>query len=62
MFICDSCLNEKYTNGPTHFKSRGKCEMCDKSSICSDIPTKFLSRKKSFKECEFIQKKYEAEG
>lgn len=46
MFICSPCLEENYTNW-SFFKSRGKCELCEKESVCHDIPSKDLCRKLS---------------
>lgn len=37
MFYCDNCAKEKKWQ-PTFFKSVGKCEICDKKSVCSDRP------------------------
>lgn len=45
MFICNNCLEEKYTNSESFLKSTGKCELCDNIEDCSDIPSYRLERK-----------------
>ena len=47
MFICDDCLEKHYNNGESILKSYGRCEICEKTEICSDISSKFLKRKKT---------------
>lgn len=37
MFICQECLDRDYENLPSPFPSRGLCEVCGKTGICSDI-------------------------
>lgn len=44
MFICKTCLTEKYANHPSAhlFRSHGKCECCGFTKDCHDIPSKNL--------------------
>lgn len=39
MFVCDPCLRKHFTNEPSFSQSRGPCEMCGRSRVCSDIPS-----------------------
>lgn len=45
MFICGPCLKENFTNELGWVQSHGKCEMCEEHRICSDIPSRHLTRK-----------------
>src|SRR5271167_126861 len=45
MFICEPCLNEKYTNGPSVGQSQGACELCGKRRTCSAISSRDLQSK-----------------
>ena len=41
MFFCDPCATKR--KWPTSIsKSSGRCEMCNKSAICNDVPSKYL--------------------
>lgn len=41
MFYCDPCARSK--GWPEGFmKSHGPCEVCGKTRLCSDVPSKFL--------------------
>lgn len=43
MFYCKEC--EKKEDWPSgFFKSYGRCEVCEKSALCSDIPSKTLAQ------------------
>ena len=46
MFICDDCLEKRFTNGQSMSRSIGKCEICEETKRCNDIPSKFLKSKK----------------
>ena len=41
MFFCDNC---RYENGWPEgwIKSQGRCEVCKRPALCSDIPSRFL--------------------
>lgn len=41
MFYCTPC-QEKRDWPETIFKSTGKCEICGKSAVCNDMPSKYL--------------------
>jgi ssDNA-binding Zn-finger/Zn-ribbon topoisomerase 1 len=45
MFFCSEC-GDKNGWGVGLLKSHGRCEICGKTSVCSDIASKFLPRKK----------------
>jgi hypothetical protein len=42
MFFCEEC-REKNGWPKSLFKSRGPCEVCHKSAVCNDVPSKHLS-------------------
>lgn len=47
MFYCEKCA--KKNEWPYEFymsQSRGPCEMCDKVSVCVDVPSSALPQKK----------------
>lgn len=41
MFYCDTCA-ERLNWPKTMFKSRGRCEMCEKPAVCNDTPSRLL--------------------
>lgn len=45
MFVCNKCLNERFTNGESMFKSNGTCECCGQKNVCNEIPSKYLNLK-----------------
>lgn len=47
MFYCDDCAKKNDWN-ITLFKSIGLCEVCNKMRVCSDLPSKKLTRKPAF--------------
>lgn len=44
MFICNECLEKHYTNFAL-MVSYGKCECCDQTNECADIPSYKLNPK-----------------
>jgi hypothetical protein len=44
MFICEPCLDKNYENFAIAF-SLGRCDVCDETKRCADIPSKHLSPK-----------------
>ena len=48
MFYCDECAKKR--DWPkTLFKSKGKCEICDKVRVCNDMPSSKLPLPKEIK-------------
>lgn len=45
MFICNDCLNKKYQNGQSLFKSNGQCEDCGEARVCNEIQSSRLRPK-----------------
>ncbi len=41
MFYCDECREKRKWPESMH-KSYGKCELCGKTSMCNDVPSKDL--------------------
>lgn len=50
MFICDECLERRFTNEPHIHKSVGPCEVCKQTAPCNDIPSRYLFIKNDQKE------------
>lgn len=44
MFLCEKCLEENFTNFALPV-SRGKCEYCEETKPCTDIPSSRLIAK-----------------
>lgn len=44
MFYCDPCA-QKYGWPMTLRQSHGKCEMCEDTTLCNDIPSRLLPDK-----------------
>lgn len=43
MFYCDPCRLKQDPVWPEGWmKSQGPCEICGKSALCSDVPSKYL--------------------
>ena len=42
MFVCNECLQKRFTNGESMFKSRGRCEICEESKVCNEIQSSRL--------------------
>ena len=45
MFFCEECRIKNEWVGSI-WKSRGKCELCDKVADCHDVPSRYLSMSK----------------
>lgn len=45
MFICNTCLNKSFQNGPSLCRSIGPCEFCNSVSDCNDIQSGRLIHK-----------------
>lgn len=39
MFICDGCREKNFTNPASIGYSVGKCELCGRDKVCSEIPS-----------------------
>jgi len=42
MFYCHTCGKERGWPIDTFMKSMGACEICGKSAVCNDTPSKYL--------------------
>lgn len=50
MFYCVDCAKERgWIDGG--FKSFGQCEICDKQTLCNDVPSRFLVEADAFDIC-----------
>lgn len=64
MYICDSCLKEKYYNSPCEDQRTEHCQVCGTFKLCSEIPTNQVKPKPVPKDVEkevleFIKKETE---
>ena len=41
MYFCDPCRGKKQWS-ESMAKSEGPCEVCGKTSVCNDVPSKYL--------------------
>jgi hypothetical protein len=39
MFYCDSCGLDRHWPTETLVRSRGRCELCDNTRLCNDVPS-----------------------
>lgn len=49
MFFCDTCAVERGWPG-SWSKSAGPCEICGKTAVCNDVPSRYLPLPKPQKE------------
>ncbi len=50
MFVCDDCMDKKYTNYKGKHRSYGPCEICNYLAPCVDTPSFMLVKKTQPKE------------